>query len=463
MSRPSEIRPVILCGGSGTRLWPLSRPEFPKQFLTLIGNESLLEQTLSRAVAVSGANTPILIAATQHRGLVTDTLSRSGVLADLILEPVARNTAPAIAAAALLAARRNPDDIIVVMPSDHVVDGIEDFVKSVESAADLACDGWITILGVVPTEPSSALGYIVRGEAIGDESWRVQRFAEKPPREVAAELVRSGAFWNAGMVVARARDVIDALRRHEPGVLLAVEASLERGSVGGENQLEAGSFLSAPKISFDHAVLERHERVAVTPMRAVWRDVGTWNEVATLYAEDADGNRTIGDVHLSAARGNFIRSPERRILALGVNDLIIVDSPDSLLVAKREHLSSLSQAVQDLPEKLPLSRNGVAADWGNVLEVLQDSSSHVRRFTVLPGKATSEPVHGDVVGHWIVVSGRGVAKIAARTCGMCAGETLGLPSGEARWLANTGEDALEVIEVLLKRPAASPSTLRKAV
>ena len=162
-------------------------------------------------------------------------------------------------------------------------------------------------------------------------------------------------------------------------------------------------------------------------------------------------------------RGNFIRSPDRRILALGIDDLIVVDSPDSLLIAKREHLSSLSQAVQDLPEKQTISQNGVAADWGDMVEVLQDAASRVRRFTVLPGKATSEPLHGDLAGHWIVVSGRGVAKIGARSCGIGVGETIGLPYGEARWVANTGDDALEVIEVMLKNSAMNASSFRKAV
>ena len=463
MSRPSEIRPVILCGGSGTRLWPLSRPEFPKQFLTLKGDTSLLEQTLSRAAAVSGGATPILIAATQHQDLVAETLSRCGAKAELIFEPVARNTAPAIAAAALIATRHNPDDILVVMPSDHIVDGIEDFVKSVEGAADLARQGWITILGVVPSEPSSALGYIVPGEAVSGQGWRVDRFVEKPPREFAEELVRAGAFWNAGMVVARAQDVIDALRRHEPKVLAAVEASLGLESGANECHLGADAFATAPKISFDYAVLEKHERVAVTPLHAAWRDVGTWNEVASLHTPDKYGNRIIGDVHLSGGKENFIRSTDRRILALGVEDLVIVDSPDSLLVAKREHLPSLSQAVQDLPQLKPISHNGPKADWGDVFEVLQDSSSSVRKFIILPGKATSEALHGELGGHWIVTSGRGVAKIGARTCGLDADESVALSTGEARWIANIGDGALEVIEVLLQRPAVNTSSLRKVI
>ncbi|MFO0991214.1 MAG: sugar phosphate nucleotidyltransferase [Hyphomicrobiales bacterium] len=345
------MRPVILCGGSGTRLWPLSRPEFPKQFLTLKGDKSLLEQTLSRAAAIGGEATAILIASSQHRDLVAETLKRAGTEAELIFEPTARNTAPAIAAAALVAARRNPHDILMVMPSDHIIEGVEAFATSVETAATLARDGWISILGVVPSEPSSVLGYIVPGEGIGEAGWRVQRYVEKPSHQTAEELISAGAFWNAGMVVARAQDLIDALSQHEPAVLAAVEASLERGPNAREYRLNASVFETAPKISFDYAVLERHERVVVTPLRAAWRDVGTWNEVATLYARDEDGNRVVGDVHLLASKGNFVHSATRRILGIGIEDLVIVDSPDSLLIVRRGDLSSLSRAVQDLPPK----------------------------------------------------------------------------------------------------------------
>ena len=351
MAPQSEIRPVILCGGSGTRLWPLSRPEFPKQFLTLKGDKSLLEQTIARARAIGGEASPILIASTQHRDLVVETLNRCGSDAELIFEPVARNTAPAIAAAAILAARRNPDDILVVMPSDHLIEGLAAFESSVSAAATLALDGWIVILGIVPSEASSALGYIVPGERIDESARRVHRFVEKPAADVARELIRQGAYWNAGMVVARARDVVDALRQHEPLVLAAVEASFEEGATANAYSLAPSAFETAPKISFDYAVLERHAQVAVTPMRAAWQDVGTWNEVASLHAEDEGGNRTVGDVHLSASKGNFVYSTGRRILGLGIEDLVIIDSPDSLLIAKRDHLSGLSQEVQDLPLK----------------------------------------------------------------------------------------------------------------
>lgn len=351
MTNQPEIRPVILCGGSGTRLWPLSRPEFPKQFLTLKGEKSLLEQTLSRATAIGRRAAPILIASTHHHDLVAETLSRCGTEAELIFEPVARNTAPAIAAAALVAAKSNPEDILVVMPSDHLIEGQSEFVGSVESASALAREGWIAILGVVPSEPSSALGYIVPGDAVGGAGRRVKRFVEKPSREMAEELVCAGAFWNAGMVVAKAQNVINALRQHEPAVLSNVELSLHAKSDANEYYLSADAFELAPKISFDHAVLERHTQVAVTPLGAAWRDVGTWNEVASLHAGDETGNRTVGDVHLYASRGNFVYSPDRRILGLGIEDLVIVSSPDALLIARREHLSLLSQVVPDLPSK----------------------------------------------------------------------------------------------------------------
>jgi len=463
MGANHKIQPVILCGGSGTRLWPLSRPEFPKQFLALKGGNSLLEETLLRTAVASSGEIPILVAAAQHRELVAGTLNRADAEAILVLEPIARNTAPAVAAAALIAARRNPDDILLVSPSDHIVDDVEGFARSVAMAACLACEGWITILGVVPSAPSSAFGYIVRGDGLGEDGSRVARFVEKPAGDLAGQLIKQGALWNAGMVVARASDVIDALRMHEPTVLDVVETALDADLAQPEYNLDALAFETAPKISFDHAVLERHARVAVVPLQASWRDVGTWGEVAALHDADEDGNRIVGDVHIIEGKGNFVRSADRRVVALGVKDLVIVDSPDALLVAAHEKLPALSKVIQDLPHEARALPDTSKAEWGHVQEILEDGSSHIRRFAVSFGEATAPALHDEASGHWVVVAGRGVATIGARTCGLGAGETVHLPAGQPRWIANTGADTLEVIEILLRAPIENAARLRKAV
>ncbi|MBL8908188.1 MAG: mannose-1-phosphate guanylyltransferase [Rhizobiales bacterium] len=463
MTHKAKIRPVVLCGGSGTRLWPLSRPDFPKQFLALKGNASLLEQTLLRAAAAGGGEPPILIAAAQHRELVVDSLDRAGADAALILEPSGRNTAPAVAAAALVAAGRHPDDVLVVMPSDHVVDGIEGFVASVEAASRLARAGWITVLGVVPNEASSAFGYIVPGESLGEDGSRVARFVEKPPREAAEELRRAGAFWNAGMVVAKASVLIEALREHEPAVLAGVEDTLRLGALEPECRLDAEAFARVPKMSFDHAVLERHARVAVTPLLASWRDVGTWGEVAALYQADPDGNRVVGDACVIQSKNSFIRSSERQVVALGVENLFVVDTPDGLLVAHGGCLPLLGKAVESLRNNAPRSLDTARPDWGGVQLILQNAASRVSRFAVQAGQATPPDAHGELPGHWICVAGGGVATIGARICGVNSGETLALPGGEERWIANTGQHTLEVIEVLLQVPMEKDAELRRAV
>jgi mannose-1-phosphate guanylyltransferase/mannose-6-phosphate isomerase len=345
----SIVIPVILCGGSGTRLWPLSRSDHPKQLITLLGNDTLLEGTLKRASTITDAGEPICVTAAVYGVQVRQSLDRLGLKGTLILEPEPRNTAPALTSAALVAQRIDSDAIIVGLPADHVIEEGDAFTTSIARACAAAEKGWLTILGVRPRHASSALGYIMPGALIDGLPLvtRVSRFMEKPEPQIAEGLIETGALWNAGIVVARADAVIEAMRKHEPAVLEAIEHSLVNGRNGADVvQLGQADFSAAPRISFDKAVLERHETVAVTVLDAMWRDVGTWEEVAELYLADIDGNRKIGKVHLSSSCNSFVLSPHRLTVGIGLADLFVVDTPDVLLIVNHKDIRLVRDVVE---------------------------------------------------------------------------------------------------------------------
>lgn len=347
----SVVVPVILCGGSGTRLWPLSRSDKPKQLISLDGKHTLLENTLLRAKTIVGASNPICVTAAAYGAEVRQTLDRLGLKGTVLLEPEPRNTAPALCAAALVAIQSNPEAVVVALPADHVLEEGGAFAASIARAVAAAERGWLTVLGVMPRHASSALGYIVPASDVDGlpEVHRVGRFVEKPEAAVAERLISDGALWNAGIVVARTATIIEAMRRHEPAVLEAVERSLAAaGGAARDMRPSADEFSTAPSISFDKAVLERHENVAVTALDAAWRDVGTWAEVAELYPADGDGNRNSGRVQLTSSSNTFVFSPHKLTVGIGLKDFVVIDTPDALLVANRNELWRLQEVVEAL-------------------------------------------------------------------------------------------------------------------
>jgi mannose-1-phosphate guanylyltransferase/mannose-6-phosphate isomerase len=345
----NRVIPVILCGGAGTRLWPLSRTDRPKQLISLVGDHTLLEGTFKRAAMIAGAGDPICVTAAAYGPEVRQSLEQLGLQGRVVLEPEPRNTAPALTAAALVARGIDPDAIIVALPADHIIENNAAFAQCIGRACDAAKQGWLTVLGIKPRYASSALGYIEPGAGLEGlpQVYRVKLFVEKPEQCIAEGLIGGGALWNAGIVVARADSVIEAMRKHEPKVLEAVERSLATGrSEMHTFHLGHAAFAGSPSISFDKAVLERQDTVAVTSLDAMWRDVGTWTEVAELYAADADGNRQRGRVHLSSSRGSFVFSPERLTVGIGLTDMVVVDTPDALLIANRNDLGLVRDVVE---------------------------------------------------------------------------------------------------------------------
>ena len=392
-----------------------------------------------RAMTIAGAGEPICVTAAAYGSEVRHSLDRLGLRGRLLLEPEPRNTAPALCAAALVAKRADPQAIIVALPADHVIEDGGAFAASIARAIAAADRGWLTILGVKPRHASSALGYIMPAAAIDGlpQVHRVGRFIEKPQREIAESLVAAGALWNAGIVVARADTVIDAMRENEPAVLEAVERSLQTGGNKADDvQLNAREFAAAPSISFDKAVLERHEAVAVVALDAVWRDVGTWAEVAELYPADGDGNRDMGGVHLVSSRDTFVFSPHRLTVGIGLTDLVVVDTPDALLIAKRDELGRLRGVVEDAMAAGSFPEIGAAKQQFNGKMIkLRASEISIRQ------------PHVDYARYWIVLQGSVRLTVKGQSSIHGRNESFHVPSGVFHTLGNMDSELATLIEI----------------
>ena len=444
----SKIVPVVLCGGSGTRLWPLSRKALPKQFAPLVGGKSLLQLTLERLALLNADIT--CVTSEDHRFLVKETVDNARVTGRQILEPVARNTAAAMASAALLAA---PDDLLLFAPSDHHIPDIALFERTVRTGIDAALAGNIVTFGVVPSFPSTAYGYIEAGEALADgHSHAVARFVEKPSAAVAEMLILQGGYsWNAGIFLVQARTLVDALREHAGDILQACENATARASRDGSFlRLDRAAFEQCRADSIDYAVLEKHRQIAVVKFEGLWSDVGSWNAVASLHPADDAGNRLSGKASALNSRNTFVHAPHRPVVALGTQDLIIVDTPDAVLVAG----AGCAEQVAEVVRKLSLEgcaeateHRRVVRPWGAYDSIDLGERFQVKRLTVKPGARLSLQMHHHRSEHWVVVKGTARATCDGTVRLVHENESIYLPSGAIHRLENPGKTVLEVIEV----------------
>ncbi|QNK67030.1 mannose-1-phosphate guanylyltransferase/mannose-6-phosphate isomerase [Variovorax sp. PAMC26660] len=444
----TTIHPVVLCGGSGTRLWPLSRKALPKQFAPLVGGKSLLHLTLER---LGSLNTNVTcIASEDHRFLVRETVESARTTGRQILEPVARNTAAAMACAALLA---DKDDLLLFAPADHHIPDTALFAQTVRGGVEAALAGRIVTFGVVPSFPSTAYGYIEAGQASGDGcSHAVVRFVEKPSEEVAVSLILHGGYcWNAGIFLVQARTLIAALRTHAPDILLACErATADVSTDGSFLRLDREAFSACRSDSIDYAVLEKHKDIAVVKFEGGWSDVGSWNAVANLYPADDAGNRLSGKASALHSRNTFVHAPHRPVVALGTDNLIIVDTPDAVLVAG----AGCAEQVADVVRMLALEGRAEATEhrrvvrpWGAYDSVDTGERFQVKRLTVKPGAKLSLQMHHHRSEHWIVVQGTAKATCDGVVTLVRENESIYLPLGAIHRLENPGKTMLEVIEV----------------
>jgi mannose-1-phosphate guanylyltransferase/mannose-6-phosphate isomerase len=451
------IVPVILSGGAGTRLWPLSRELYPKQLLPLVTERTMLQDTLLRLRGTEGLAAPLVVCNEAHRFLVAEQLRQIGAAPAILLEPVGRNTAPAVAIAALEALAADADAILLVLPADHAIGDPAALRAAVAAGRQWAEAAHLITFGIVPTAAETGYGYIRAGKALGAARQplaphAVERFVEKPDLETARRYVASGEyFWNSGMFMFRAAVFLQELERFAPQIL----AACKRAHAGATKdldfiRLDAVAFADCPANSIDYAVMEKTAAAAVIPLAAGWNDVGSWSALWEVGAKDAAGNAVLGDVALHGVKNSYVHAGSRLVAAIGVEDQIIVETADAVLVASRERVQEVKEIVARLKaqerSEVALHRK-VFRPWGAYECIDAAERFQVKRITVNPGAALSLQMHHHRAEHWVVV--RGTARITRgdEVFVLSENQSTYIPLGVTHRLENPGKIPLELIEV----------------
>lgn len=446
----NDILPVILSGGSGTRLWPLSRETYPKQFLPLVDEHSMLQATWLRAAPLA-AHAPIVVANEEHRFIVAEQLQQLGVTpGSILLEPNGRNTAPAIAVAALEACRDGADPLLLVLPSDHVIGDEAAFQAAVNAAAVTAAQGRLVTFGITPTAAETGYGYIKAGGG-GDGARPIERFVEKPDLATAERYLASGEyFWNSGMFLFRASRYLEELRKFQPAI---AEASIKAWQAASRDsdftRLDKAAFAASPSDSIDYAVMEKTDAATVVPLSAQWNDVGSWSALLDVSAQDAQGNAHHGDViqidcHDSYAYGS------RLIAMVGLDNVIVVETADAVLVGRRDRIQEVKQVVAQLKaagRSEATWHRKVYRPWGAYDSIDNGQRHQVKRITVKPGGVLSLQMHHHRAEHWIVVSGTAEVTRGDEVLLLSENQSTYIPLGVTHRLRNPGKLPLELIEV----------------
>lgn len=449
MSQP--LCPVIMAGGTGSRLWPLSRQLNPKQFLPLTGRRSMLQATMERLDGIPHAD-PILICNEEHRFLAAEQLRQLGKAPSILLEPVGRNTAPAIALAALHALEREEEPVLLVLAADHLIQRVEAFHEAINAALPLAEAGRLVTFGIVPTQAETGYGYIQRGANLGRKGFEVSRFVEKPDHETAEDYLASGEFfWNSGMFLFRASCYLEELQRHAPEILTACRQALEEGQ-RDLDFLRVGkdAFAACPEDSIDYAVMEKTESAAMVSLDAGWSDIGSWSALWEVSDKDANDNVLHGDILAEATSHTLVQAEHRLVATLGVDNLVVVETKDAVLVAHKDKVQDVKQVVAKLKAAgriEHLNHREVYRPWGVYESVDQGQRYQVKRITVKPGAKLSVQMHHHRAEHWVVVSGTARVTVGEKSYLVTENESTFIPIGQVHALENPGQISLELIEV----------------
>lgn len=447
-----KIYPVILSGGAGTRLWPLSRAVMPKQLLPLVSDKTMLQETALRVADWPELQAPVVVCGNEHRFMVAEQMREAGVSPlGILLEPVGRNTAPAVAAAANFLLAIDPEAVMLVLPADHVITDRAAFAVAVQQAATLVGQGALATFGIVPTGPETGYGYIHRGAASG-AGFAVDRFVEKPDRATAESFLADGNYyWNSGMFLFRAGTYLEELAAFKPDIASAAEAAVRLGYRDLDFcRLDEASFSACPSDSIDYAVMERTSHAVVVPADIGWSDVGSWSALWEVQQQDGERNATRGDVYMDGVSNSLIRAESRIVAAIGVKDIIIVETNDAVLVVHKDSVQRVKQVVDHLKLQARtehLHHTKVYRPWGHYEGIDMGDRFQVKRITVKPGEKLSLQMHHHRAEHWVVVSGT-----ARVTCGdtiklLSENESTYIPIGMNHRLENPGKLPLHIIEV----------------
>lgn len=454
------IIPVILSGGSGTRLWPLSRELYPKQLLPLAEKKTMLQETLLRLQQLDDCGSAIVVCNEAHRFMVAEQLRQIACKATILLEPEGRNTAPALACAAYQALEENPDPLLLVLPADHVINDLQALIGSIKSGVEHAEKGMLLTFGIVPTQAETGYGYIKSGKQLfleggGDETlgaFLVERFVEKPDLATASEFVQSGCYyWNSGMFLFRATRFLEELGKNYPEIISACREAFNSGRNDLDfYRLDPIAFSKCPSESIDYAVMEKTSSAALVPLDAGWNDVGSWSALWEIGKKDEDGNVVHGDVVTSETSNSYLYSSSRLLTTIGLENYVVVETSDAVLVAPKEQV----QQVKNIVNKLRMSNRSeivlhkkVNRPWGTYECIDMAGRYQVKRITVSPGAELSLQMHHHRAEHWVVVSGTAKITNGEKIITLTEDQSTYIPLGQIHRLENPGRIPLELIEV----------------
>jgi len=448
-----QIIPVILSGGSGTRLWPLSRKQYPKQYLPLAGDNTMLQETILRLNGLDSLADPIIICNADHRFLVAEQCQQIDVInPTILLEPIGRNTAPAIAAAALQSLKEVDDAVLLVLSADHVIQDVEAFHQAINIASQQAQEGKLATFGIVPTDANTGYGYIKSSKNNNDCAYKVEEFVEKPDLQTAQAYLEQGNYlWNSGMFMFKAATLIDELTTHSPEIVTSVNDAVNNAVQDLDFiRLDKQAFESSPSDSIDYALMEKSNNVVVVPLDAQWNDIGSWSALHDIGTKDSNGNVIQGDVFTEDTTNTYIHANHHMVATIGVQDLLIVDTPNATLIATKDKAQEVKKIVERLQKQgreEQFCNRKVYRPWGWYDSIEVGFHFQVKRLHVNPGAKLSLQMHHKRAEHWVVVSGTATAINGEEVLTLKEGDSTYIPISTTHGLENKTNEQLEIIEV----------------